>query len=329
MPILDARHDRAHPVEGDDAWSESYYFNAYDPPTDTGFFTRIGIRPNEGTMDVGLSLWLPGDELAEYRAVREQHEMVDSDLSVGDVRYRMLEPMSRWHLGMEGRARARPCRGAGPEREVAVSLDATFSALMPPVGTDGQGRGRPSSDAAAAAAQTVGKGHFEQAGRWSGTLHVDGGQHRWSEARGNRDRSWGPRRWGGPLMWRWFSVNFGDDVHFGGIRIGAQAGDLHRGWVWEEGRATSIREWRVRTTTEDDGLTQRECDVVAVDKAGREHELDGTLLRVAAIRQPAGKAGTVVNEGLAQWRYGGLTGYGIAEYLHQLDPDGRPAVALE
>ena len=60
MPILGPRHDYAHPVESDAAWSESYYFNAYDPASDSGFFTRIGIRPNEGTMDVGLSAWLPG-----------------------------------------------------------------------------------------------------------------------------------------------------------------------------------------------------------------------------------------------------------------------------
>ena len=69
MPILDARHDLAHPVEGDTAWSESYYFNAYDPATDSGLFTRIGIRPNEGTMDVGLSIWLPGGDLGEYQWV--------------------------------------------------------------------------------------------------------------------------------------------------------------------------------------------------------------------------------------------------------------------
>ncbi|HUE29498.1 MAG TPA: hypothetical protein VMR79_01415, partial [Verrucomicrobiae bacterium] len=70
MPILDERHDFAHPVEPDTAWSESYYFNAYDPVTDTGLFTRIGIRPNEGTMDVGLSVWLPGSELATVHGVR-------------------------------------------------------------------------------------------------------------------------------------------------------------------------------------------------------------------------------------------------------------------
>ncbi len=35
MPVLDASHDFAHDVEGDSAWSESYYFNAYDPAVDT------------------------------------------------------------------------------------------------------------------------------------------------------------------------------------------------------------------------------------------------------------------------------------------------------
>src|SRR5665213_2573600 len=100
MPILDTRHDLGHPVEGDAAWSESYYFNAFDPGTDSGLFTRIGIRPNEGTMDVSLSVWLPGGDLGEYRAVTEQHEMVDTVLEVGDVRFELLEPNRSWRLTM-------------------------------------------------------------------------------------------------------------------------------------------------------------------------------------------------------------------------------------
>ena len=83
MPLLEDVHDFAHPVESDAAWSESYYFNAYDPATDSGFFTRIGVRPNEGTMDVGLSVWLPNNELAHVVAVREQKEMVDVGLEAG------------------------------------------------------------------------------------------------------------------------------------------------------------------------------------------------------------------------------------------------------
>src|SRR5438876_6490037 len=98
MPILDERHDFAHPVEGDQAWSESYYFNAYDPDADAGFFTRIGIRPGEGTMDVGLSAWLPGGALAIVRGVCPQLSMIDTDLEVGGVRYQRLEPMRAWRL---------------------------------------------------------------------------------------------------------------------------------------------------------------------------------------------------------------------------------------
>ena len=98
MPILDVSHDRAHPVEGDTAWSESYYFNCYDPDADVGFFTRVGVRPNEGTIDVGLSIWLPGGGIDHLRHVREQRDMIDGVLDVGPVRYEMLEPMKRWRL---------------------------------------------------------------------------------------------------------------------------------------------------------------------------------------------------------------------------------------
>jgi hypothetical protein len=127
-------------------------------------------------------------------------------------------------------------------------------------------------------------------------------------------------------MWRWFSINLGDDVHFGGIRIGTEAGDLHRGWVWMDGEATSIAHWEVRTELEEDGLTHRVSHVTATDKRGRAHELRGDLLRVAAA--PA-RRGTVVNEGLARWTLGDRVGHGISEYLHQLDESGRPVVPIE
>ena len=334
MPILDARHDLAHPVEGDSAWSESYYFNAYDPGTDSGLFTRIGIRPNEGTMDVGLSLWLPGGELGEYHWVKEQREIVDSVLEVGAVTYGMLEPLQSWRLTMDDEVQARPCtparRGGAEAHPVKVALDVRFDALTPAVGTDGQPSGGPKTAEAKAAAGTVGKGHLEQAGRWTGSMTVAGVTYEWRDARGNRDRSWGPRRWGGPKMWRWFSINVGEDMHFGGIRLGTEAGDLHRGWVWDGERATSVAEWNVQTELEDDGVTHRVVHLEVVDKKGRRYPLRGDVLRVANIGQAGG---TLVNEGLTRWTTEGgdgtRTGYGIAEYLHQLDEGGRPVVPVE
>jgi len=118
MPVLDEQHDFAHPVEGDTAWSESYYFNCYDPDGDVGFFTRVGVRPNEGTIDVGLSVWKPGGGLAHIRHVREQKEMVDRVLSVGPVTYELVEPLKRWRLAADGES------GDGGRVAMDVSFDA-------------------------------------------------------------------------------------------------------------------------------------------------------------------------------------------------------------
>jgi len=332
VPILEPRHDLAHPVEADTAWSESYYFNGFDPGTDSGLFTRIGIRPNEGTMDVGMSVWLPGGELAELHQVKSQSDMVDTVLEVGAVRYEMLEALRSWRITMDGEVPARPCTaGSRASRPVRLALDVCFDALTPAIGTDGRTRGGPRSAQAAAAAGTVGRGHLEQAGRWSGWLEVDGVRHPWTAAYGNRDRSWGPRRWGGPKMWRWFSINLGEQMHLGGIRLGTDAGDLHRGWVWDGARAASIAEWRLRTELADDGVTHEVVHLQVVDKEARTYDLRGDVLRVADIGRPGG---TVVNEGLARWTHrtpggGELTGYGICEYLHQLDGSGRPVVPVD
>jgi hypothetical protein len=332
MPILDPHHDLGHPVEGDTAWSESYYFNGFDPGTDSGLFTRIGIRPNEGTMDVGVSLWLPGGDLAEYRAVKEQREMVDTVLEVGDVRYEMLEPMRAWRLVFDGDVPVRSCsRGSVSDHEVRIRLDLQFDALTPAIGTDGQPTGRQGSAESADAAGTTGKGHFEQAGTWTGWLEVDGRRLAWDGALGNRDGSWGPRHWGGPTMWRWFSINVDRDLHFGGIRLGTDHGDLHRGWVYDSGRAVSIAEWRLQTELADDDITQKVVHLTVVDKRGREYELSGEVLRVADIGRTTG---TLINEGLTRWTYrdgdgSTRTGSGIAEYLHQLDDGGRPVVPVD
>ena len=318
MPVLGPEHDLAHPVEGDTAWSESYYFNCYDPDVDCGFYSRVGVRPNEGTIDVGLAFWVPGGGLTGVRHRREQHEMVDRRLEVGPVTYELVEAAQRWRLTCDGASR----------RHGRLAMDVTFDALMPPIGGDGQGA-EAADSSSAATRLSVGKGHLEQAGRWSGWIDI-GGAHLelGPRAMGNRDKSWGPRRWGGPTMWRWFSINIDESTHFGGIVIGTPDGDLHRGWVWRDGEHASIAEWTVTSELADDGLTHRKSFVTAIDKAGRTHDLEADVFRVEP--GPAGiqPSTTIVNEGLARWTYEGRTGTGISEYLHQLDADSRPVVPV-
>src|SRR5439155_1430223 len=144
MPILDERHDFAHPVESDSAWSESYYFNAYDPATDTGFFTRLGIRPHEGRMDVGLSVWLPGTDLAVVAGVQPQHEMIDRDLAVAGVRYERLEPMQTWRLTCDAEASIRDLAGGRERRRgdvgTALAADGLTQATVHVRASDATGR---------------------------------------------------------------------------------------------------------------------------------------------------------------------------------------------
>ena len=327
MPILDERHDFAHPIESDTAWSESYYFNAYDPATDTGFFTRLGIRPHEGRMDLGLSVWLPGTDLAVVAGAVPQHEMIDRELAVAGVRYERIAPMQTWRLTCDAEASIRDLTGGRERRRGRVAMDVTFEALAPALGSDGQGRA--GAGISVETRRHVGKGHLEQAGRWTGWIEAEGVRHQLLAARGNRDKSWGPRRWGGPRMWRWFSINLGDHVHLGGIRIGTDAGDLHRGWIWRHGEHASIRRWDLATELAADGLTQGTVYLRATDAGGRVTALRGDVLRVASIAHEAGDRRTIVNEGLARWTGEGLEGHGIAEYLHQLDGAGRPLVPIE
>jgi hypothetical protein len=260
---------------------------------------------------------VPGGGLAGIRYMREQKSMIERVLEVGPVKYEMLEPLKRWRLTANGESTNGP-----------VAMDVTFDALMPAVGADGQGQ--EGAGSSAATRQTVGKGHLEQAGRWSGWIET-GGQRSvlGPETRGNRDKSWGPRRWGGPKMWRWFSINIGDDTHFGGIRIGTDAGDLHRGWVWTGGAHSSIRDWKVTSDIEDDGVTHKATHVLATDKDGRTHELHAEVMRVEPGRAGVRPNTTIVNEGLARWTYDGASGYGISEYLHQLDANAQPVVPIE
>jgi hypothetical protein len=76
-------------------------------------------------------------------------------------------------------------------------------------------------------------------------------------------------------------------------------------------------------------VTHRVVHLEVLDKEDRLYALRGDVLRVADIGQAGG---TMVNEGLARWTYeatdGTRTGYGICEYLHQLDDGGRPVVPV-
>ena len=233
-------------------------------------------------------------------------------LEVGAVRYEMLEALQSWRLTMDGEVQARPCvRGETATHPVPVALDVRFDAITPAIGTDGQPSGGPKSAEAAAAAGTVGKGHLEQAGRWTGSLDVDGVRHEWlGRARQPRPLL-GPAALGRPedvalvlhQRRRRHALRGHPARHrrrrpAPGLGLGRRPGHLG-GRVAGAHRA---------------GRRRGDAPVVhldVVDKEGRTYPLRGDVLRVADIGRAGG---TMVNEGLARWTYE--------------DPDGATAHRL-
>ena len=282
-------------------------------------------------MDVGMSLWLPGGELGEYRGGKEQRTMVDTVLEVGAVRYEMLEALQSWRLTTvtEVQARARAC-GASQIQPVHVALDVRFDAVTPAIGTDGQPSGGPQSAEAAAAAGTVGKGHLEQAGRWTGgirsTARATSGSARTATAIAPGARADGAAR----------GCGGGSPSTSTRTSTSAASGSAPRPATSTAagcGTATRTSVGRVDVTTElaEDGVDPACRAPRGAGQGGPQFRLRGDVLRVADIGRAGG---TMVNEGLARWTYedpdgAARTGYGICEYLHQLDAAGRPVVAVE
>lgn len=323
--------DLQHPVQSSAAWSESYYFNFYDASRRTGGFTRIGIRPNEGTMDGVVVLFLPGGGMALAHHVREQRSNTD-DIDVGGLRFDLVEPLARWRVTFAGLALmlAEPSRltdpsALGDQRPGELVFDLAFEALSPAVAG---GVEKVAEQEAARAGETVAFGHFEQAGRFTGTVTVDGQACPFA-GYGNRDKSWGPREWQAPRYWRWFSANFGDDLAFGGARVGSAARDVAAGWRWASGQEPSpITAVEVTSDLAADGFTHVRTVLDLLDSDGGRHHLEGEVLHIVPL--PSGRDGvrTLVNEAVVRWTYGERTGYGISEYLHQLGPDGAPLVPV-
>lgn len=317
--MIEPRDDRAHEVGPDPAWSESYYFNFFDPGSGIGGFTRIGIRPNEGYADGNLLLFLPdGGAVA---VLNREERRANSDLvRVGSVSYERVEDLARWRVVCGGaglafpdaadfdfppRARSGEGGRGATGRVVEVGADLDFVAAMPPFGTSGRRR---RSAEAAAAARAVAAGHFEQMGTLRGHLRI--GDERVSiDGLGVRDKSWGPRDWSAPWAWRWFSMPFGPDLALGVHSILLAGREVQAGWAWREGRTTKMAGFSLETTYE--GAFHRSLVIEAADVEGERYRIRGEVRSVIPLRQGA----TRIHEGLTTFSLEDRECTGIAEYL--------------
>jgi len=322
--------ERMHPTGDDPSWSESYYFNFVDPETGLGMFTRMGFRPGNGWADALHVIYLPGKRVAftyGRREIGQDLSVYDDDLAAGDLRLQCIQPHKRWRLTFSGsaqdiadasvlltRSKERP---AGWYQPAQLDMELEFSCLTQP---HFAARGS--------------HGHFEQSGRVTGTITLNGEQ--WQVAGfGVRDKSWGPRDWGAgsrdslpvsaapgdqpkPFI-NWFSMNFGEYAAMGGSCFRGSDGVMRgAGWLQREGEQLDLSDVVIESEYAPDSLLHERVRLTAATSTGEPIALTGEILNVCPTKIPMPGGATFVNEGLACFDWGGRIGYGVAEHWHSV-----------
>ena len=325
-----ALDERMHPVRNEPAWSESYYFNFVDPDTKLAMFTRMGFRPGDGWADGLHAVYLGGDRVAftyGRRTIDADLSRYDGDLTVGGLRLECVEPFGLWRVGYSGpaqdiadaailleRSKLRP---EGWYRDATLEMTVEFRALTEPH-----------------YAATGSRGHFEQTGEVRGEIAIGGRATRVS-GYGVRDKSWGPRDWGaaapaqsssastkpsGPSPFvNWFSMNFGPDLALGGSCGRAADGAMRgAGWIHHDALTEDLHDVVIQSEYNHGSILHTAIRLTGRAANGRKVEVDGRVLTVCPTKIPMPGGATFVNEGLAEFRCGGLTGYGISEHWHRV-----------
>jgi len=327
--ILNPEDEGMHPDEGKSNFNESVYFNLLDHAQRMGGWFRIGNRPNEKYAEMSCCLYLPDGRVGSMHSKPE----IDANqvFDAGGLRCEMLEPYRRQRLQYRGDVclMENPADMADPSRAfrenplVSAEVMLDFDGVSPMHGgLRVMADGSPLPDIGFA------KGHYEQHIAGRGYIRV-GEQHWDLSGFGLRDHSWGPRNWSSIPWYRWLPLSFGEDFAMMVSLVCFPSGlVIPAGMVLRDGVYHDIEAARIEPVW-DSNHYQTELSVWLRTEDGEEYELDGKVLSLIPLRhRRTDKDGNVwltrITEGFTEYRCNGRTGYGISEFLDQIDEDGVP-----
>jgi hypothetical protein len=316
---LEPADESMHENSGEPHFNESMYFNFFDAGRRLGGFLRIGNRPNEGHAEVSICLYRPDGSVAfhfQRPAITDNRRF-----EAGGARFEVIEPFRRLAIAYRGQAclladplamrDPRAAFAANPFVPVELALD--VEGVGPMAGGEREGV-RPGSHE-----QEFARGHYEQHHRARGTLAI-AGEGLAFDGLGLRDHSWGPRSWQAPAWYRWLTANFGDGFGFMGSVIAGRDGSLLRtGFVHRGAERIPVRDVALETEWRGPEHLHHRLRVQLDCADGEVLEVEGRVMSLIPLRNRRGGRTTRISEGMTEWRCAGRTGYGLSEYLDQLD----------
>ena len=311
--------DFTHPLGPEPNFNESMYFNFFDRAKSVGGFVRIGNRANEGRAEMTVTLYMP-DGRVLFTFKRPQIDDNDA-FDAGGLRFEVLEPSQRLRTVYEGRvldlaeprAMSDPRKAFSESPKRRVQLDLEHDAVGPMYGGNADKEERAQS-----ADQQFAKAHYEQHMAVRGTLRIDD-ETLEIEGHGLRDHSWGPRYWQTIHSYEWLTMNFGDD--FGAmISIIRRTPDRARagGVVIRGMQLDPVKTVDVTAEYDDGGLFHRSLSVKLRTADGEDLAITGVVKGFIPLRNRREGMLTHIGEGMTEWRCGDRVGYGLSEFLRQV-----------
>ena len=320
---LEPQDEYMHALEEAETFNESMYFNVYDPKPNVGAWFRLGNRANEGYAEMTTCIYLP-DKTVAFMYNRPHIENNDA-FDAGGMKFEVVEPFKALRVTYEGKvailddpiAMKDPRKAFTEAKHVDCEVALDYRGVSPMMG------GEPEFDEKDIVPESMqfAKGHYEQHVGARGTITV--GADSWTlDGYGLRDHSWGPRSWQAPYWYRWLTCNAGEDSGFMVSVIASRDGKVRRSGVFfEKGGYTPILDAKIETTWSDE-YDQEALKCVA-RLPDREVEIVGTVMSFIPLRNRRGGSVTRIGEGMTEYKYEDKTGYGLSEYLDQIE-DGQP-----
>jgi hypothetical protein len=320
-----------HTPDAASNYNESMYFNVFDPARKVGGWFRLGNRPNEGHAEMSICLYLPDGRIGFMHG---RPKIADnSAMNAGGLKIDVVEPFKRLKVTFSGKIclLERPFEMADPSRafrenpHVPCEVELNYEGVSPMFGgetvrEDGVAREIDPE-------KSFAKAHYEQHMAASG--HFILGDERFAiDGFGLRDKSWGPRYWSAIHWYRWCPMNFGRD--FGmmlSIVAGAEGAPRQGGMVFKDGVYDLINTCEIRSDWDERGY-QTALRAKVTTRSGAAYEVEGKVLSLIPLRHrrtasDGGELVTRITEGMTEYRCDDKVGYGLSEYLDQIE-DGQP-----
>jgi hypothetical protein len=152
----------------------------------------------------------------------------------------------------------------------------------------------------------------------TGTVQIDDDIYE-IDAFGLRDHSWGPRYWQNIYSYRWLTCSFGPELNVmvSEIRPSPQA-RTEGGVVIRDGKLNRIERLEIESQFDDDQPFHRAMKADLHLDNGETVTIQGKVLGFIPLRNRREGHVTHIGEGMTEYTCLGKTGFGISEYLDQV-----------